>query len=59
MCLFSSILKSGDLACLSTDNDGDGCFDALEGGDNVQLSDLDSEGRILGGVDGDGVPVFS
>ncbi|WP_146080453.1 Ig-like domain-containing protein, partial [Nonlabens xylanidelens] len=55
---FSSILNAGDLACLSTDNDGDGCFDALEGGDNVQLSDLDSEGRILGGVDGDGVPVL-
>ncbi|MDP2540804.1 hypothetical protein, partial [Tenacibaculum discolor] len=40
---------------LDTDSDGDGCFDAIEGDENVSISDL-SGGRITGGVDSDGVP---
>ncbi|MEE3999340.1 proprotein convertase P-domain-containing protein, partial [Tenacibaculum sp. FZY0031] len=40
---------------LDTDSDGDGCFDAIEGNEDVDISDL-SSGRITGGVDSDGVP---
>ncbi|MFT0157163.1 CUB domain-containing protein, partial [Tenacibaculum ascidiaceicola] len=40
---------------LDTDSDGDGCFDAIEGNEDVDISDL-SGGRITGGVDSDGVP---
>ncbi|WP_449649461.1 HYR-like domain-containing protein, partial [Tenacibaculum caenipelagi] len=40
---------------LDTDSDGDGCFDAIEGDENVEISDL-SSGSISGGVDSNGVP---
>ena len=41
-----------------TDSDGDGCFDALEGGDDVTEEEIDEEGQIKGEVDADGVPVL-
>ena len=40
---------------LDTDSDDDGCFDAIEGDENVGIPDL-SDGRITGGVDSDGIP---
>ena len=39
------------------DSDGDGCMDAIEGGDNVTEDMVDEQGRIMGEVDKDGVPV--
>lgn len=39
------------------DSDGDGCMDAIEGGDNVTEDMVDEQGRINGEVDNDGVPV--
>lgn len=39
------------------DSDGDGCFDAIEGGDNVTEDMVDDQGQIKGEVDADGVPV--
>ena len=39
------------------DSDGDGCMDAIEGGDNVTEDMVDEQGRINGEVDKDGVPV--
>lgn len=39
------------------DSDGDGCMDAIEGGDNVTEDMVDEQGRIKGEVDKDGVPV--
>ncbi|WP_160213938.1 SdrD B-like domain-containing protein, partial [Phaeodactylibacter xiamenensis] len=39
------------------DSDGDGCFDAVEASDDLTPADLDSEGRIPGGVDENGVPL--
>ncbi len=38
------------------DSDGDGCVDAIEGGDNVTEDMVDEQGRIKGEVDKDGVP---
>ena len=48
---------------LDLDSDGDLCVDAFEGSANLGLSDMDSNGRLLGGVDRDptspnyGVPI--
>jgi hypothetical protein len=40
-----------------TDSDGDGCFDAIEGGSNIIASQLNSStGRINGAVSATGVP---
>ncbi|WP_157730143.1 Calx-beta domain-containing protein [Tenacibaculum jejuense] len=41
---------------LDLDSDGDGCFDALEGGAGITTVQVDGSGRITGGVDGSGVP---
>ncbi|MET3536251.1 T9SS type B sorting domain-containing protein [Chryseobacterium limigenitum] len=43
---------------LDLDSDGDGCFDALEGDENVVLSQIDANGAIIGAVDAQGVPVL-
>jgi len=40
------------------DSDGDGCFDALEGADNLDFSDLNGDGSVSGAVDENGVPVL-
>ena len=40
------------------DSDGDGCFDALEGADNLDFSDLNGDGSISGSVDVNGVSVI-
>uniref|UniRef100_UPI003413008E beta strand repeat-containing protein n=1 Tax=uncultured Tenacibaculum sp. TaxID=174713 RepID=UPI003413008E len=53
-----SVLDSdtdGDTNPYEVDSDGDDCPDAIEGDENVDISDL-SSGRITGGVDSDGVP---
>ncbi|MCR9098370.1 MAG: HYR domain-containing protein, partial [bacterium] len=42
---------------LDLDSDGDGCFDAVEASGELTPADLDSEGRIPGGVDENGVPL--
>ena len=44
---------------LDLDSDGDQCPDALEGGGTVSLSDLDNEFRIVGAVNGNGVPTLA
>jgi hypothetical protein len=41
---------------LDLDSDGDGCPDALEGAGTFTSSDLDSNNRLSGGVDTNGVP---
>ncbi|MCU7618435.1 hypothetical protein NZ698_14640 [Chryseobacterium sp. PBS4-4] len=38
------------------DSDGDGCFDAIEGGGNVEQNQINAQGRIVGSVDAEGVP---
>ncbi|WP_250253798.1 hypothetical protein [Chryseobacterium sp. Marseille-Q3244] len=38
------------------DSDNDGCFDSIEGDENVKLSQINSSGVILGAVDAQGVP---
>eukprot|EP01093_Parvamoeba_rugata_P019647 TRINITY_DN900_c0_g1_i3.p1 TRINITY_DN900_c0_g1~~TRINITY_DN900_c0_g1_i3.p1 ORF type:complete len:560 (-),score=168.19 TRINITY_DN900_c0_g1_i3:1359-3038(-) len=40
------------------DSDGDGCFDALEGADNLDFSNLNGDGSISGSVDVNGVPII-
>ncbi|WP_299160022.1 VCBS domain-containing protein, partial [uncultured Tenacibaculum sp.] len=40
---------------LDTDSDGDGCFDAIEGDENVNITNLTS-GRISGTINTNGVP---
>lgn len=42
---------------LDFDSDGDGCYDALEGDENVLISQLNPNGSISGAVDTQGVPV--
>ncbi len=41
---------------LDTDSDGDGCSDAIEGDQNPSASQI-SNGRLTGGVDGNGIPL--
>ncbi|WP_299680765.1 PA14 domain-containing protein, partial [uncultured Tenacibaculum sp.] len=41
---------------LDLDSDGDGCFDALEGGVGITIAQVNGSGRITGGQDGSGVP---
>lgn len=35
---------------LDTDSDNDGCFDAIEGGDNIALTSLNSDGTLNGTI---------
>lgn len=41
---------------LDVDSDGDGCFDAIEGDENVLAAHINGAGRITGGVNANGVP---
>jgi len=41
------------------DSDGDGCFDALEGGAGFTTSDIDLSGKLLGAVDANGIPIIA
>jgi len=41
-----------------TDSDNDGCFDAIEGGDNVKPEQLKANGEINSPVDATGVPTL-
>ncbi len=41
---------------LDLDSDNDGCFDALEGGGNVNQSSLNADGSINDSVNGSGLP---
>jgi gliding motility-associated-like protein len=40
------------------DSDGDGCFDSIEGDENVIPSQINANGSITGAVDTQGVPVL-
>lgn len=40
------------------DSDADGCFDAIEGDENVKLTNISASGVILGAVDSQGIPVL-
>ncbi|WP_157844523.1 thrombospondin type 3 repeat-containing protein [Chryseobacterium sp. Leaf394] len=42
---------------LDLNSDDDTCFDAIEGDENVIYSQIDSNGRLLGGVNANGVPL--
>ncbi len=48
----------GVLNYMDTDSDGDGCFDALEGGGSFEDTDL-SGGALNGSVDANGVPILA
>ncbi|HHU25016.1 MAG TPA: T9SS type A sorting domain-containing protein [Bacteroidales bacterium] len=41
---------------LDLESDGDGCYDAIEGDENVTATHLNANGSISGGVNADGVP---
>ncbi|MCH7403748.1 hypothetical protein ACFOUP_08890 [Belliella kenyensis] len=41
---------------LDLDSDNDGCPDALEASGGFSQADVDSDGMLIGGVDGNGVP---
>ena len=41
------------------DSDGDGAPDALEGGGTFVDADIDSDGRLTGGVDSNGIPIVA
>lgn len=43
---------------LDLDSDNDGCFDALEGDENVTVAQLNANGSINSAVDAQGVPVL-
>lgn len=43
---------------LDLDSDNDGCFDSLEGDENVKLQQVSADGSIPGAVDAQGVPVL-
>ncbi len=43
---------------LDLDADGDGCYDAVEGDENVFASQLNANGSISGAVNANGVPVL-
>jgi CshA-type fibril repeat protein len=44
---------------IDSDSDNDGCFDALEGGAPFQGLHLDVNGRLIGSVDGNGIPLIA
>jgi|GEM_PF-6365691 len=41
------------------DSDDGGCYDAIEGGMNFSLSDIDGMGLLIGAIDGSGVPIVA
>jgi len=43
---------------VNADSDGDGCTDALEGDQTIGIASVDANGRLTGGVDGNGVPLI-
>ncbi|MGJ8759068.1 MAG: beta strand repeat-containing protein, partial [Polaribacter sp.] len=59
-CLAADTDGDGIPNYLDLDSDGDGCFDALEGTENITTDQLTSSGAIdylnQGGIDADGVP---
>ena len=54
----SDLDGDGIINIYDLDSDGDGCFDALEGDDNLDFSDLNGNGSISGAVDENGVPTL-
>ena len=50
--------KDGIPNRLDLDSDGDGCYDAIEGDENVLPPHLNADGSINGAVNSDGVPVL-
>ncbi len=42
---------------LDNDSDGDGCFDGVEASGEFTFEEIDSNGRLLGGVDVNGIPL--
>lgn len=51
--------NSGDVDFKNLDSDGDGCFDALEGGGGFTSNQIDGVGKLLGAVDVNGVPTLA
>lgn len=43
---------------LDADSDGDGCFDAIEAAGNFTADDIDANGRLIGGVNANGIPLL-
>ncbi|QNM85403.1 DUF11 domain-containing protein [Polaribacter pectinis] len=52
----TDIDKDGIPNSLDLDSDNDGCFDAIEGADNLLATAVDSDGRLTGTVNNQGVP---
>ncbi|WP_312076363.1 hypothetical protein [Chryseobacterium sp.] len=43
---------------LDLNSDNDACFDAIEGDENVKYSHIDANGKLLGGINVNGVPLL-
>ena len=56
--LYCDTDNDGVPSLLDTDSDGDGCPDAMEGGDNISYSMLDAAGSINVAADGVTTPVI-
>lgn len=51
--------NDGRANALDLDSDKDGCPDAIEGGANFINTDVYGSDRLIGGVDGNGVPIVA
>jgi CshA-type fibril repeat protein len=51
--------NDGQPDVIDNDSDNDGCPDALEGGMTFQLTNIDTNGRLTGSVDADGIPILA
>ncbi|MFY7671722.1 PA14 domain-containing protein, partial [Tenacibaculum sp. MEBiC06402] len=55
-CTYDDTDNDGTPNHLDLDSDDDGCFDSLEGGENILASQIDGSGVITGSVDANGIP---
>ena len=55
-CTYDDTDNDGTPNHLDLDSDDDGCFDALEGGENILATQINGSGVINGAVDGNGIP---
>ncbi|MEZ4287578.1 MAG: hypothetical protein R3A47_05430, partial [Polyangiales bacterium] len=56
VCGDSDIDGDGISPAFDPDSDGDGCFDAIEGGAGLTSGAVDTNGQLTGLLDGDGIP---
>jgi uncharacterized repeat protein (TIGR01451 family) len=55
----SDIDRDGKANYNDLDSDGDGCYDAIEGGASIGFTQIDAAGQITGGVNASGVPTLA